>query len=71
MAGSDVLGLLFDRLFADPLAGRFLQRFDLAERIAPPSLGMFLRADTPLTPAATAMAQALTATLRRFARRDA
>jgi len=71
MAGSDVLGLLFDRLFANALAGKFLQRFTIEERIAPPSLGMFLRADTPLTPAASAMAQALTATLRSFARRDA
>jgi LysR family transcriptional regulator, regulator of abg operon len=71
LAQSDVLGLLFDRLFAEPLASRFLHRFALEETIAAPSLGMFLRADTPLAPAAAAMAQALSVTMRSLVRRPA
>lgn len=68
MARSDVLGLLFEQVFADPLAVRYFHRFELEESIATPSLGLYLRADTPLTPAAAAMAQAVTATLRARAR---
>jgi DNA-binding transcriptional LysR family regulator len=69
IARTDVLALLFDRLFAEPLAGRFLERFALHERIPAPSLGMFLRADTPLTPAAGAMAQAVAAAVKAAAGR--
>lgn len=70
IARSDVLGLLFAQVFSDPLAARFLQRFDLAERVGAPSLGMFTRADTPLAPAAAAMAQAMTARVRGLARAE-
>ena len=68
IARSDLLGLLFERLFGEPLAARFLVRFALQERIGAPLLGMFVRADTPLTPAAAALAQAMTASVRAFAR---
>jgi len=71
MARSDVLGLLFEHVFTDPLAARYFHRFEIEESIATPSLGLYLRADTPLTPAAAAMAQAVTATLRALARRPA
>jgi DNA-binding transcriptional LysR family regulator len=71
IARTDLLGLLFERLFAEPLAMRFFARLPLEERIGAPSLGMFTRADTPLAPAAAAMAQAMTASLRAMARAEA
>ena len=67
LARSDLLGLVFVRLFGDPLATRFLQRFELEERIGAPSIGMFVRADTPLAPAAAAMAQAMASSVRALA----
>jgi DNA-binding transcriptional LysR family regulator len=69
MARSDVLGLLYEQTFTDPLASRYFHRFELEESIPAPSVGMYLRADTPLTPVAAAMAQAVTATLRALARK--
>jgi hypothetical protein len=48
--------------------GRYVQKIDIEETIPAPLLGMYTRADTPLTPAASAMAQAITATARRLAR---
>jgi DNA-binding transcriptional LysR family regulator len=68
LARSDLLGLLFLQVFSEPVAARFLQRFPVAERIGAPSLAMFTRADTPLAPAAAAMAQAMTASVRALAR---
>jgi DNA-binding transcriptional LysR family regulator len=70
LARSDLLGLLFLQVFTEPLAARFLHRFEVAERIGAPSLAMFTRADTPLAPAAAAMAQAMTASLRALARAE-
>lgn len=70
LARSDLLGLLFLQVFSEPFAARFLHRFHLAERIGAPSLAMFMRADTPLAPAAAAMAQAMTASLRALARAE-
>lgn len=70
LARSDLLGLVFERLFSEPLAARFLQRFEVAEKIGAPSLGMFVRAETPLAPAAAAMAQAVTASVRALARAE-
>jgi len=68
IARSDLLGLVLRRLFDEPHANRFLQRFDISEQIPAPSIGMFVRADAPLAPAAAAMAQAVTAVARRLAR---
>lgn len=65
---SDLLGLVFARLFDEPMAARFLHRFELEEQIDRPSLGMFVRGDSPLAPAAAAMAQAMTVSLRARAR---
>ena len=59
--------LLFEQLVEHPVAARFLQRIEIREPIASPSLGLFQRADSSLTPAASAMAQALTAAVRRYA----
>jgi LysR family transcriptional regulator of abg operon len=66
-ARSDALVLLFEKLVQHPIASRFLQRMALRETIPSPSIGIFQRADTALTPAASAMAQALTAAVRRYA----
>ena len=67
---SDLLGLFFEQLLAEPLAARYLHRFRLAEPIGAPSLAMFTRADSPLGPAAAAMAQAVAASLRALARKE-
>jgi DNA-binding transcriptional LysR family regulator len=67
---SDLLGLFFEQLLAEPLAARFLHRLRLAEPIGAPSLALFARADTPLTPAAAALAQAMTASVRALARKE-
>jgi hypothetical protein len=47
---------------------RYLQVIDVQEKIPAPLIGLYTRADAPLTPAAGAMAQAVTATARRLAR---
>ncbi len=64
---SDVIGLMIEPFLADPLAAGALQRIALREALPSPSLGLFLRADTELTPAAAAMAQALTLAARAAA----
>lgn len=66
---TDLLGLLFEQQFEEPLARRDLVRFGLQDEIPSPSLGMFLHADTPLAPAAAAMAHAMTAAVRSLVRR--
>jgi DNA-binding transcriptional LysR family regulator len=71
IAQTDLLGLLFERWLDQPLAGRYFQRLQLEEAVPPPSIGMFLSADTPLAPAAAAMAQAMTAAVRTLAARAA
>lgn len=52
----------------EPYAQKFLRRIEVAESIPGPVIGMYARADAPLTPAAAAMAQAVTAVARRLAR---
>lgn len=71
IARTDLLGLLFEQQFDEPLARRDLHRFSLKDEIPPPSLGIFLQAEVPLTPAAAAMAQAMTVAVRGLARRVA
>ena len=68
IARSDLLGLLLGRIFDEPLSSRFLQRINIKEEIPAPTIGMFVRADTPLAPAAAAMAQAVTAASRALAK---
>lgn len=64
---SDVLGLMLEPFLADPFALRSMQRFDVRDPIPSPSLGLFQRADSSLTPAAAAMAHALTSAARAAA----
>jgi DNA-binding transcriptional LysR family regulator len=65
---TDVLALLSPQIVSDGWGQRLLQKIDIQETVPGPLLGLFSRAGTPLTPAAHAMAQALTATARRLAR---
>ena len=68
IARSDLLGLVLGRIFDEPLTSPFLQRINIKEEIPAPTIGMFVRADTPLAPAAAAMAKAVTAAARALAR---
>ena len=64
IAGSDLVGLLPVRdLQAGVAAGR-LQRVDIRERLPRLHIGAFMRADTPLSPAAARMLNALTMVAR-------
>ncbi len=68
LANTDTLGLLMPQMLQDPYGRQRLQRMAVREAIPAPLLGMFWRADAPLTPAANAMAQAVTAVARKLAR---
>jgi LysR family transcriptional regulator of abg operon len=65
---TDILGLLSPRLADEGSAPQELQTIAVADEIPAPIIGLYTRADTPLTPAAAAMVQAVTATARRLAR---
>lgn len=68
LSKTDRLGLLIQQMIAEPYAERHLQRIDVMDPIPGPLIGMYTRADAPLTAAAAAMAQAVSATARRLAR---
>jgi LysR family transcriptional regulator, regulator of abg operon len=68
VAKTDVLGLLNSQMVSEVWGQRYLQKIDIEETVPAPLLGLYSRADTPLTPTALAMAQAVTATARRIAR---
>jgi len=68
LAKTDALGLVLPQLMTEPYAQKFLRRLDIAEAIPAPVIGLYARADAPLTRAAAAMAQAVTAVARRLAR---
>jgi DNA-binding transcriptional LysR family regulator len=67
LSRTDVLGLMIEPFLRHPMAARALQPIEVREPIPSPSLGIFQRADTPLTAAAAAMAQAVTAASRAIA----
>jgi len=52
-----------------PLSGDPLRIFQLSETLPTLTVGMFTRADSPLTPAAAALAKAVVASSRKLARR--
>lgn len=64
IARSDLLGLVLRELTELTLADQFVQGWRLREKISPPTIGIFSRADTPLSPAAAAMVQSLGAAAR-------
>jgi DNA-binding transcriptional LysR family regulator len=66
LAKTDTLGLIAPQMLTEPYAQRYLQRIAVREALPAPVIGLYLRADAPLTPAASAMAQAVTATARRL-----
>jgi LysR family transcriptional regulator, regulator of abg operon len=68
VAKTDVLGLLSQQMINEAWGQRHLEKIDIEETIPAPLLGLYSRAETPLTPAAQAMAQAITATARRLAK---
>jgi DNA-binding transcriptional LysR family regulator len=68
LAKSDMLGLLSSRLLTEPSARESLQHIPIVERLPSYTAGMFSRKDSPFTPAAAAMAKAMTVAARRLAR---
>jgi LysR family transcriptional regulator of abg operon len=68
LAKTDMLALMIPQLVTEPYANRFLQRIEITERLPAPVIGMYARAGTPLAPAATAMAEAVTAAARQLAK---
>ena len=70
IARSDLLGLVVrEQLTELPLADRFVQRLNIREKISRPTIGLFVRADAPLSPAAAAMVRALGAAARALPKR--
>jgi len=68
LAKTDTLGLLVPQILAEPYAHRLLQQIEVGETIYAPVIGLYTRAGAPLTPAASAMAKAVSAAARRLAR---
>jgi LysR family transcriptional regulator of abg operon len=65
---TDILGLISPNMIGETWGQRGLQKIDVEDHIPSPLIGLYRRADAPLTPAATAMAQAITSVARRLAR---
>jgi LysR family transcriptional regulator of abg operon len=68
LAKTDMLGTISRWLLAEPLARDSLQEIAVAEPLPSLTGGITTRADPPLTPVAAAMARAVTAAARRYAR---
>jgi DNA-binding transcriptional LysR family regulator len=65
---TDMLTFVARRLLDMPIARDVLQVIPVRERLPAVTHGVFTRSDTPLTPAAAAMAKAVTVAARRLAR---
>jgi LysR family transcriptional regulator, regulator of abg operon len=68
LAKTDVLGLVVPQIFEQLQGPWSLRQIEVEEPLPPNLIGMYRRADAPLTPAASAMAQAVTSAARRVAR---
>lgn len=68
VAKTDCLGLVNPHILKHSFASGVLQQIHVKESIPGPLLGLYQRADSPLAPAAAALAQALIAAARRLAR---
>jgi DNA-binding transcriptional LysR family regulator len=68
LAKTDMLGFMQCRLLEQPFARDFLQAIPVAEPLPSVTLGMYTRADTPLTRAAAAMVKAVVAAARHLVR---
>lgn len=69
IAQTDLLGLVPPETIEHPMAHRYIQRIPVRESIPRPRIGIFTRADTPLSPTAALMMQALVSVARSRARR--
>jgi LysR family transcriptional regulator of abg operon len=69
IARTDLLGLLLPEIIEEPMAHRYIQRIHVRESIPRPRIGIFTRADTPLSPTAALMVQALVGVARSRVRR--
>jgi LysR family transcriptional regulator of abg operon len=68
LAKTDMLGILSHWMLTQSFARNFLQQIAVAEPMPTYTVGMFTRADSPLTRVAAAMAKAVTVAVRRLAR---
>jgi LysR family transcriptional regulator of abg operon len=68
LAKTDLLGIWSQRMLTQSFARDLLQQIPVAEPMPTYTVGMFTRADPPLTPVAAAMAKAVTVEARRLAR---
>jgi LysR family transcriptional regulator, regulator of abg operon len=69
IAQTDLLALVPPEIVDEPIAHRYLQRIAVRESIPRPRIGIFTRADTPLSPTAALMVQALVGAVRSRMRR--
>jgi LysR family transcriptional regulator of abg operon len=67
MARTNAIGLVVPQLLREPYSVGALQAIRINEPIPPMTFGIFRRADAPLSPAAAAMAQAMTTAARELA----
>jgi LysR family transcriptional regulator, regulator of abg operon len=67
LASSDMLAVASSRILGLAVSGKSLQQIPIRERIAPMTTGLFVRAETPLTPPAAAMAKLLVEFGRKLA----
>jgi LysR family transcriptional regulator, regulator of abg operon len=65
---TDTLGLLIPQMISRPYGFGQFEQIRIREALPAPLVGLYARADAPMTPAAAAMAQAVTASARRLAR---
>jgi LysR family transcriptional regulator, regulator of abg operon len=68
MARTDALGVIVPQLLAEPGTKGILQQIKLSDPVPSLTYGIFRRADAPLSPAASALADAVAATARELAR---
>ena len=69
IAQTDLLGLVPPEIIEQPMAHRYIQRIPVRESIPRPRIGIFTRADTPLSPTAALMMQALVGVARSRVKR--
>jgi LysR family transcriptional regulator, regulator of abg operon len=65
---TDMLGIVPRSILSKPATGDSLRILELSEKLPGRTVGLFTRADSPLTPAAAAMARGITAAGRKLAR---
>ena len=71
LESSDMVGILPRNVLSKPsVMGDGLRALDLVEKLPSLTVGLFLRAGAPLTPAAAALARVMTAAGRKLARRN-